>query len=226
MRCFCATAPLPELSLPAIADFIQSGRCKSIFFLTGAGVSTGAGIPDFRSPGGMYDSLRPELLTATEAQRKKMSRDPVHVVTKEMFLQNQFPYMEVRRPFILGTQKQEWKATVSHWFMKFVEEEQLLDRVFTQNIDGLDYQTGISRDRVTNVHGSIANVSCEGCGRAMSFDVFCQELQSKIKDIYGVDPKAPKESSPIPCPSCGRALVKPNTVLFGSSLPHQPLGSL
>lgn len=136
-----------------------------------------------------------------------------------MFFQNQFPYMEVRRPFILGVQSQQWKATISHWFMKFLEEEGLLKRVFTQNIDGLDYQTGIKRQLVTNVHGSIANVSCEGCGREVPFDVFCQKVKTQIKDIYNVDPTAPKESSEIRCPSCNKALVKPNTVLFGSSLP-------
>lgn len=210
---------LEPLSLAGIAEFIKSGRCRSIFCLTGAGVSTGAGIPDFRSPGGMYDSLRPELLTATETQRRMMRADPVHVVTREMFFQNQFPYMEVRRPFILGVQSQQWKATLSHWFMKFLEEEGLLKRVFTQNIDGLDYQTGIKRQLVTNVHGSIANVSCEGCGREVPFDVFCQKVKTQIKDIYNVDPTAPKESSEIRCPACNKALVKPNTVLFGSSLP-------
>lgn len=222
MEClFARGAPVLEpLNLHGIAEFIKSGRCKSIFLLTGAGVSTGAGIPDFRSPGGMYDSLRPELLTATEKQRKLMRSDPVHVVTKEMFYQNQFPYMEVRRPFILGTQSQQWKATISHWFMKFLDEERLLQRVFTQNIDGLDYQTGISRERVTNVHGSIANVTCEGCKREMSFDAFCDELRKNIKDIYGVDPTAPETSTHIPCPSCKRPLVKPSTVLFGSSLPE------
>eukprot|EP00434_Breviolum_minutum_P042007 symbB.v1.2.037374.t1/scaffold5502.1/size38168/2 len=212
---------LDPLTLGGIADFIKSGRCKSIFFLTGAGVSTGAGIPDFRSPGGMYDSLRPELLTATEPQRRLMRQDPVHVVTKEMFFQNQFPYMEVRRPFILGVQSQKWKATLSHWFMKFLDEEGLLKRVFTQNIDGLDYQTGIRRELVTNVHGSIANVSCEGCGRRMSFDAFCDKVRSQIKDIYKVDPTAPETSTEIHCPSCNQPLVKPSTVLFGSSLPRE-----
>lgn len=69
----------------------------------------------------------------------------------------------------------------------------MLQRVFTQNIDGLDYQTGIRRELVTNVHGSIANVTCEGCGRGMAFDAFCDRLRKQIKDIYGIDPSAPKD---------------------------------
>ena len=51
-----------------------------------------------------------------------------------------------------------------------------------RNIDGLDYQTGISPLRVTNVHGSIARVSCEGCGKEMPFDDFCAKVQANIKD--------------------------------------------
>lgn len=224
-RCLGSLEPadpvLEPMNLAGIAAFIKSGHCKSVFCLTGAGVSTGAGIPDFRSPGGMYDSLRPELLTATAKQRRLMERDPTHVVTREMFFQNQFPYMEVRRPFILGIQKRQWKATLSHWFMKFLDEERLLTRVFTQNIDGLDYQTGIARERVTNVHGSIARVVCEGCRREMAFDAFCQKLRCQIKDIYHTDATAPQKSMAILCPSCNRPLVKPSTILFGSSLPDE-----
>mmetsp|Transcript_23640 Transcript_23640/g.55735 ORF Transcript_23640/g.55735 Transcript_23640/m.55735 type:complete len:321 (+) Transcript_23640:60-1022(+) len=213
--------PRASLDLAGTAEFLKSGACKSVYVLTGAGASTGAGIPDFRSPGGMYDSLRPELITATEAQRKRMRMDPVNVVMKDMFFQNQFPYLEVRRPFILGTQQQQWKATLTHWFMRFLEEEGLLKRLFTQNIDGLDYQTGISRELVTNVHGSLARVSCEGCGYEMPFDDFCAQVRTNVKDIYRTDPTAPAESSNINCPRCNAPLVKPNTVLFGSSLPSE-----
>lgn len=60
------------------------------------------GIPDFRSPGGMYDSLRPELLTATAKQRTMMKMDPTSVVSWDLFQENQLPYLELRRPFILG----------------------------------------------------------------------------------------------------------------------------
>lgn len=214
-------ARLPSLDLEGVASYIKSGACKSIVVLTGAGVSTGAGIPDFRSPGGMYSTLKPELLTATADQRARMRQNPTSVVMRDLFLENQFPYMEVRRPFILGTQNQEWKATLSHWFMKFLAEENLLTRIFTQNIDGLDYHTGISPDLVCNVHGSIAQVNCEGCGAAMALEDFCVEVKSKIKDIYGIDKDAPTESRNINCPQCARPFVKPSTVLFGGSLPEE-----
>eukprot|EP00442_Polarella_glacialis_P054623 CAMPEP_0115094406 /NCGR_PEP_ID=MMETSP0227-20121206/28328_1 /TAXON_ID=89957 /ORGANISM="Polarella glacialis, Strain CCMP 1383" /LENGTH=323 /DNA_ID=CAMNT_0002487381 /DNA_START=16 /DNA_END=987 /DNA_ORIENTATION=+ len=215
-----ATIRLSSLDLRGIAEYLKSGACKSVVVLTGAGVSTGAGIPDFRSPGGLYDSLRPELITATENQRSAMRSDPTWVAMKDMFFANQLPYMEVRRPFILGTQHQKWKATISHWFIRFLEEEQFLTRFFTQNIDGLDYQTDLTRELVCNVHGSLGRVSCEGCQEEMPLDDFCVQVRKNIKDIYNVDPDAPKESSNIPCPSCSRPQVKPSTVLFGSLLPR------
>jgi len=141
------------------------------------------------------------------------------VVQKNIFFANQFPYLEVRRPFILGVQAKQWKATLSHWFFKFLADDGILTRIFTQNIDGMDYQSGIDPSLVCNVHGSIGVVKCEFCGRGMSLDDFCDELRRNIKDIYGVDPAAPKESSHILCPSCSKPTLKPNTVLFGSSLP-------
>ncbi|KAJ1465347.1 hypothetical protein T484DRAFT_1865114, partial [Baffinella frigidus] len=90
--------PVMMTATTTAAEMITSGRCKSIAFLTGAGCSVAAGIPDFRSPGGMYDTLRPELLTATEAHRTDMARDPVSVVTWDLFKENQLPYLEVRPP--------------------------------------------------------------------------------------------------------------------------------
>jgi len=91
------------IDLAGVARFILSDQCRSVVILTGAGVSCASGIPDFRSPGGMYDTLRPDLITATPKQREAMRLDPTVVVEKSLFLQNAFPYLEVRRPFILGT---------------------------------------------------------------------------------------------------------------------------
>eukprot|EP00037_Helgoeca_nana_P017652 m.167185 g.167185 ORF g.167185 m.167185 type:complete len:371 (-) comp24085_c0_seq2:261-1373(-) len=208
-------------AMERVATLIKSGNAHSIVVLTGAGVSTGAGIPDFRSPGGMYATLKPELITASSSQRRAMKGNPQYVVEKSLFFANQFPYMEVRRPFVLGTQQQQWKATISHWFIRFLDEDKLLTTLFTQNIDGLDYQTGLTRSKAINVHGSLAVIKCEGCNADADFEAFCDQVQTNVKDIYGVDPTAPKESTNILCQSCGKPLVKPNTVLFGGSLPEE-----
>lgn len=48
----------------------------------------------------MYDTLRPELITATRKQRKAMTRDPTEVVCFHLFQENQFPYLEVCHLYI------------------------------------------------------------------------------------------------------------------------------
>lgn len=210
------------VDMAGLAKLILNPECRSIAMLTGAGVSVASGIPDFRSPGGMYATLRPDLLTATPEQRRWMEMDPTYVVSWDVFQNNAFPYLEVRRPFILGTQKQQWKATIAHRFAELLHTKtNKLTRIYTQNIDGLDRQcSDIPVDKFVNVHGSIAQVSCEGCGTDMDLNDFCEQVQSKIKDIYHPD-QGPSKSTPILCSQCGQALVKPKTVLFGRSLPDE-----
>lgn len=209
------------VDIAGLARLILSPECESIAILSGAGVSTSSGIPDFRSPGGMYDTLRPELITANQWERKLMEEDPTYVVSWDIFKYNAFPYLEVRRPFILNTRRQLWKSTIAHRFAELLHvKTKKLTRVYTQNIDGLDRQCkDLPPDKIVNVHGTISKASCEGCGHEQDYDDFCDSVQSKIKDIYKMDPNAPKESSPIPCEKCGKPLVKPSTVLFGRPLP-------
>lgn len=212
------TTPVDVASL---ARFILSSDCQSIAFLTGAGVSVASGIPDFRSPGGMYDTLRPDLITCSPRERRLMEQDPTYVVSWDIFRKNAFPYLEVRRPFILGTRQRQWKATIAHRFAELLHvKTNKLTRVYTQNIDGLDRQCDkIPDEKIINVHGSISKASCEHCDAPMDFGAFCDEVSKNIKDIYKLDADAPDESSPILCRSCKKPLVKPSTVLFGRNLP-------
>ena len=59
---------LAERSLRGIAEYILSDACKSVVLLTGAGVSVASGVPDFRSAGGLYDTMRTDLITANAKQ--------------------------------------------------------------------------------------------------------------------------------------------------------------
>ncbi|GAB5355942.1 hypothetical protein AAMO2058_000248200 [Amorphochlora amoebiformis] len=212
---------IKSLDLDGVAGLLKSGKAQNIAFLTGAGISVGAGIPDFRSPGGMYDTLRPELLTATREERRFMAMEPSAVVSWDIFRGNQFPYLELRRPFILGIAEQKWKPTLSHFFIKLCDQKNMLKRLYTQNIDGLDYPLGIDKSKIVPVHGSLGIASCEFCGADYPFDKFRQQVSTKIRDIYGKDSKAPNKSENILCLNCKKPGVKPNTVLYGRSLPKE-----
>ena len=60
----------------------------------------------------------------------------------------------------------------------------LLTRLFTQNIDGLDFQTGTPLESIVPVHGTMGTVSCEACKTAYPYDDFRKQVQCNIKDIY------------------------------------------
>jgi NAD-dependent deacetylase sirtuin 2 len=131
-------------SVLSIISDILSGKIQNVVILTGAGISVASGIPDFRSSTGLYATLKPELLTATKSQQDAIRRNPTLVVDYDLFQINQFPYLEVRRNLILGIAEKKWKPTLGHYFMKVLNDKGILRRVYTQNIDGIDYQLELS----------------------------------------------------------------------------------
>jgi NAD-dependent deacetylase len=125
----------------ALAELILKGQpCVA---LTGAGVSTESGIPDFRSPAGMWAQFDPREYATLGAFR----RDPEKVWS--LYAQR----------FSALTRAQPNRA---HLALAELERHGLLAAVVTQNIDLLHTRAG-SRD-VVEVHGSIRTSSCPGCG--------------------------------------------------------------
>lgn len=219
LRCRSVVLEQVNGTLDGVADLIRRGG--NVTFLTGAGVSTASGIPDFRSVGGMYDTLRPELLTASEAERAAMASDPTAVVGWALFEHNPLPYLELRRPFILGVHERRWRPTLAHFFMRVTHDHGKLGRVFTQNIDGLDFAAGLPPEKLVPVHGSMAQVACEHCGAEQDAEVFQRHVATQVRDIYADDAAGAVTTSVAPrCSRCGAAGVKPATVLYGRRLPE------
>lgn len=119
-----------------------------IVAFTGAGVSTESGIPDFRSPGGVWDRFDPNEFTfqnfmATEAGRRR--------------------YWELGRTTFPVIRRAEpnpaHHALVSLWRLG------KLDCVITQNIDNLHQRAGLPADRVIELHGNATRARCLTCER-------------------------------------------------------------
>jgi NAD-dependent deacetylase len=111
--------------------------------LTGAGVSTESGIPDFRSRDGIWARYDPMEVASIDAFR----RDPAKV----------WEFYARRLGVLAGAQ-----PNAAHLALAELERRGLVEGVVTQNVDGLHQAAG-SR-RVVEVHGSIRSASCLGCG--------------------------------------------------------------
>ena len=222
-QCVPLHMPKPPTFPDEMADFLQSPLCRSIIVLAGAGMSVSSGIPDFRSAGtGLYDTLNAELLTASELEQALIEDDPTLALDKGMFLENPLPMLETKRSFILGTYEKKWKATLAHRFVELLHTKLgKLTRLYTQNIDGLELQTQLPKEKVVPVHGTMGAAACEQCGHEVDFDEFCTKIRTQIKDISGQDVDAPAQSTPIICDACDNPTVKPTIVLFRGSMPKE-----
>lgn len=126
--------------------------------LTGAGVSTESGIPDFRSPTGIWTDVDPLEVASIQAFR----RDPARVWR---FYRERIDMLRRAEPNAahLALAELEWRGVVS--------------AVVTQNIDTLHSRAG-SRD-VIEVHGSIRSAQCPGCLRAEPADAVLAQLEAR-----------------------------------------------
>ncbi|KAJ2613830.1 NAD-dependent histone deacetylase sir2 [Coemansia sp. RSA 1365] len=123
-------------------------RSKRIMVLTGAGVSVSCGIPDFRSPTGIYTRLNEEFGLD----------DPQQMFDIEYFRETP----ELFYSFAKELYPYNFKPAPSHAFVKLLEDRGKLLRNYTQNIDTLEHVQGIKN--VLNCHGSFATATCIKCG--------------------------------------------------------------
>jgi len=179
--------------LPTLARWIQTGEVSNILVLSGAGVSCSAGIPDFRTPGtGLYDNLAKYSLPYPEA-----------VFDINFYRRNSGPFVSLASEIWPGLRH---SPTLTHSFVKLLDDKGLLLRNYTQNIDGLEILAGVSEERIVECHGHFRTASCVNC--------FSPHDGTKAKEEIVQNKRAPK------CRRC-KGPVKPDIVFFGEGLPDR-----
>jgi len=127
--------------------------------LTGAGVSTNAGIPDFRGPKGIYTTGK---------------YNPDKVFDLHYFLKDPKPFYDFARDFL--SLIKDARPTFTHRFLAALERDGKLKGVITQNIDAL-HQLGGSKN-VIELHGGIYKSHCIKCGKEYSLE----EMKRKVTE--------------------------------------------
>lgn len=132
------------------------GKSRSTAVLTGAGVSTLSGIPDFRGPQGLYKQ-----------------KDAERIFDIDWFDRDPSIYYNGCRELVYGLDK--YRPSEVHIALKHLEDLGLLAGIATQNIDMLHQKAGSSN--VYEVHGSPLLHHCRRCGKEASFDEICAMLE-------------------------------------------------
>lgn len=153
-------------------DLIAKGaqivkEAKKILVFSGAGMSTESGIPDFRSPGGVWSKYDPsdfyfDKIISSEKAREK--------------------YWEMSTEFY-DTMK-DAVPNRAHLAIRAIEDSGKLLAIVTQNIDNLHHKAGNSPERIIEIHGTAFSVSCLSCGKKYNRDDIQERLNSGVKVPY------------------------------------------
>ena len=144
-----------------VAELIK--KSKYAVVLTGAGVSTGSGIPDFRTPGkGIWEKVDPFEVTSLEAFQKSPQR-----------------FYQFYRPRIESLE--EVFPNPAHQAIAKLEELGYVKCLITQNIDNLHQRTGSKK--VIEVHGTLREAICQRCGKTISAAALIKKIDESEEKV-------------------------------------------
>src|SRR5580693_1638253 len=188
----------------------ELARSKTVLALTGAGLSTESGIPDYRSPQALARPRRPihgpEFVRSESVRRRYWARSALG-----------WERMRLAEP------------NAGHRALAALERGGVVVHVVTQNVDRL-HRKGGSRS-VTELHGALAEVACLACGAIEDRDALQRRIlahnpdwtPSEVATAPDGDAELPAERVEgfvVPsCVACG-GVLKPRVVFFGDSVPR------
>ncbi len=153
---------MTDTALERLKDLLDTSRRVVIF--TGAGISTESGIPDFRSPGGIWTKFKPidfgDFMSSEEMRRQYWNRK-----------------------FSTDDDLQAARPNRGHRAVAKLIESGKASCVITQNIDGLHQASGVPDEKVVELHGNTTYASCLDCGTHYEL--------APIKERFQIDETVP-----------------------------------
>jgi len=166
---------------------------NNIVIFTGAGISTESGIPDFRGPNGIWKTMRPidfsDFVASEDVRRESW-----------------------RRKFS-GDGMGQAVPNSGHLAVAKLVEMGKVSFVITQNVDGLHQKSGITDERVIELHGNANYATCLSCHKRY-------ELED-VRSIFSGKEFKGEEIVPY-CSECG-GIIKTATISFGQAMPEGPM---
>lgn len=151
-------------------------QSNEVVVFTGAGISTESGIPDFRSPGGIWTRYRP--------------------VTFQEYMSSESARIEAWKRRLDGwEQYKNAKPNVGHYFIQALNLKEKLIGLITQNVDGLHSVAGVPDEKIVELHGSNRKIICMSCTKEFAPEPIVNQL-IEAGDKF----ESPK------CDSCGGIL--------------------
>jgi NAD-dependent deacetylase len=129
---------------PKLIELLRQG--KRILLFTGAGISTGSGIPDFRGPEGVWKRRQPVYY------HDFMRSEAARIEHWEFKLEGWAGYRDA-------------KPNATHEAIVRLEKAGKVEAVVTQNIDGLHARAGTSTEKLVELHGTNSLIECQTCGK-------------------------------------------------------------
>lgn len=204
--------PYPEV-VDKIVDQLNLGPAM---VLTGAGVSTDSGIPDYRGPKGKMNTHRP-------------------MTYQEFCFDRNASHRYWARSFVGWRQLDRAKPNRTHYALVELERAGFVHGVLTQNVDGL--HTAAGQENVVALHGNLDSVSCLDCGFSearQSLDTRLEAanpgyLEQLLSEVTQVNPDGDvdlpaaviRKFQMVGCVRCGALRLKPDVVYFGEAVPEE-----
>ena len=201
-----SSSPTGDAARERLVELLRGGN---VVVLSGAGLSTESGIPDYRGPDG---KRRVTPMTYLDFVRSAENR--------QRYWARSFAGW---RRFASATPNDGHRAVTA------LQQRGLLRSIITQNVDGLHQRAG-ARD-VIELHGSLARVVCLQCGQSSAREELDARLREANPDFSAtahelrpdgdvvLSDDAVRSFRVVPCLACGSDLLKPDVIFFGESVP-------